>query len=360
MKTGTRTQVALTKRFGISRILRLSSRSFCSSSVSSDPSSTIDPARGITLWAIVAGNLTPCVEREGRRRRRRARARRASRVFSSWSASSLDAVAARAAHRLVGRDDHRRAARPPGAAASAPASRPSSCSWGWRRCPWGWRASACAFTSGTTRGTSGSIRHADELSMTMAPAAARRGDRTLDDVAPDGRQRDVDAREVGRRGVLDGDRAALATRASCRPSAPRRRTASSSTGKSRSARIVAHHGADLAGGSDDGDAHGGSLGHSASRPNALCRARTASATRSARSTHEMRIELVEIISMLMPLFVERLEHRAPSRRGSTSCRRRRCDTRPMPSSLVTDGRVDVVGAPLGRPPWRRRDRSWRR
>ena len=37
------------------------------------------------------------------------------------------------------------------------------------------RASASALASGTTRGTSGSRRQADELSMTMAPAAARRG-----------------------------------------------------------------------------------------------------------------------------------------------------------------------------------------
>ena len=34
-------------------------------------------------------------------------------------------------------------------------------------------------------GTSGSIRHADELSITMAPAAANRGASSRDDVAPD-------------------------------------------------------------------------------------------------------------------------------------------------------------------------------
>ena len=48
-KTGTRTQVPETRRPGMCRILRDSLRSFCSSSVSSDPSSTMDPASGTTL-----------------------------------------------------------------------------------------------------------------------------------------------------------------------------------------------------------------------------------------------------------------------------------------------------------------------
>src|SRR3984957_16589725 len=39
-------------------------------------------------------------------------------------------------------------------------------------------------TSGTTRGTSGSMRQADELSMTMTPAAATLGARARDAVAP--------------------------------------------------------------------------------------------------------------------------------------------------------------------------------
>ena len=52
VKTGTRTQVPETRSSGRSRILRLSLRSFCSSSVSSLPSSTTDPAIGSTLNAI--------------------------------------------------------------------------------------------------------------------------------------------------------------------------------------------------------------------------------------------------------------------------------------------------------------------
>ncbi len=51
-KTGTRTQVPETLSSGISRILRDSLRSFCSSSVSKEPSSTIEPASGSTLKAM--------------------------------------------------------------------------------------------------------------------------------------------------------------------------------------------------------------------------------------------------------------------------------------------------------------------
>ena len=49
VKTGTRTQMPDTFSSGMPRILRDSLRSFCSSSVSSSPSSTIDPAIGRTL-----------------------------------------------------------------------------------------------------------------------------------------------------------------------------------------------------------------------------------------------------------------------------------------------------------------------
>ena len=49
VKTGTRTQMPETGRSGMPRILRDSLRSFCSSSVSSSPSSTIEPASGSTL-----------------------------------------------------------------------------------------------------------------------------------------------------------------------------------------------------------------------------------------------------------------------------------------------------------------------
>ena len=49
--------------------------------------------------------------------------------------------------------------------------------------PFGIDPSASALTSGTTRGTSGSMRQADELSMTTAPAAATTGASSFE-VAP--------------------------------------------------------------------------------------------------------------------------------------------------------------------------------
>ena len=50
--------------------------------------------------------------------------------------------------------------------------------------PLGRCANMWAFTSGTTRGTSGSIRQAEELSMTVAPACATTGARARDVVLP--------------------------------------------------------------------------------------------------------------------------------------------------------------------------------
>ena len=58
VNTGTRTQVPETSRSGISRIFRVSLRSFCSSSVSPLPSSTSFPASGSTLKAMGRTNLT--------------------------------------------------------------------------------------------------------------------------------------------------------------------------------------------------------------------------------------------------------------------------------------------------------------
>ena len=71
------------------------------------------------------------------------------------------------------------------------------------------------FTSDTTSGTSGSLRHADELSITVTPAAANRGACTSDIVLPGGEQRDVQTGRVRRRGVFDFD--LLAAEGSLRP-----------------------------------------------------------------------------------------------------------------------------------------------
>ena len=50
--------------------------------------------------------------------------------------------------------------------------------------PFGMFASVCGFTSETTSGTSGSIRHADELSITMTPLSVNRGASAFEPVAP--------------------------------------------------------------------------------------------------------------------------------------------------------------------------------
>ena len=68
--------------------------------------------------------------------------------------------------------------------------------------PLGIDASAAALTSGTTRGTSGSMRHADELSMTMAPAAANLGASSRRGRGPAGEQGEIQAGRVGGGRVL--------------------------------------------------------------------------------------------------------------------------------------------------------------
>ena len=67
--TGTRTQRTDTSRSGRPRILRLSLRSFWSSSVSSAPSSMKLPACGMTLKAIVLGNFSAAGKLDRARRR---------------------------------------------------------------------------------------------------------------------------------------------------------------------------------------------------------------------------------------------------------------------------------------------------
>ena len=47
-----------------------------------------------------------------------------------------------------------------------------------------WRARSCALTSGTTSGTLGSMRNAEELSITIAPAARAAGANSRLRVAP--------------------------------------------------------------------------------------------------------------------------------------------------------------------------------
>ena len=103
----------------------------------------------------------------------------------------LDAGQSGARHRLVG------ATRPGG---RSPASAWSGCStgiaaivvqFGLATIPFGMRSSVLRVHLGTTSGTSGSMRQAEELSITTAPAAAKRGASVAAmPVAPDGEQRE--------------------------------------------------------------------------------------------------------------------------------------------------------------------------
>ena len=172
VKTGTRTQVPDTSSSGMSRILRVSLRSFCSSSVSSRPSSTIEPARGSTLKAIGAGNTLGAGNSTAA----------PSKVQLGGPVDDLlgllvelgDAGEPAAGDRLVGGDDQ---ARSPASRCSGPSTGMAAMvvQFGLAMMPLGRSAAAWPLTSATTSGTSGSMRQADELSMTTAPAAADPG-----------------------------------------------------------------------------------------------------------------------------------------------------------------------------------------
>ena len=71
--------------------------------------------------------------------------------------------------------------------------------------PLGGLIASSGFTSETTSGTSGSLRQAEELSITIAPAAATFGANSRDIDRPRREQRQVEPGEVGGRGVLHDD-----------------------------------------------------------------------------------------------------------------------------------------------------------
>src|SRR4029078_6146241 len=110
-----------------------------------------------------------------------------------------------------------------------------------------------------------------------------------------------------------------------------------------------HHRADLAGGADDSEAVSVLPGrHAANSPkgcsgrmvpspessNAVCRALTASGTRSPGTTQEMRIGEVEIISMLMPLS-PRVVNTLAATPGWVFIPAPTIDTLPIDSSVAT-------------------------
>ena len=148
------------------RILRLSLRSFFSSSVSNSPSSTIEPAIGSTLNAIGATYFSGCGNVD--RRAVVGQLARAVDDLADLLVELVDAGTAAARDRLVGADDQ------PGEAGLG-VQRPSDRHRGHRRAVRvgddalaGVGDRAAGLTSLTTSGTSGSIRQAEELSMTIS------------------------------------------------------------------------------------------------------------------------------------------------------------------------------------------------
>ena len=208
----------------MSRILRLSLRSFCSSSVSSVPSSTTEPAIGSTLNAIGrtyfvgAGKL----DRDavvGERRGALVADRR------DLAGELLDAGEPAAGHRLVGADDqphqpglvvqrlehrhrgHRGAVRVGDDALARPA--------------YGVRVDLADHQRdvGVHPPGRGVVDH-DGAGRGEPRRERARGRAT------GGEQRDVEAGRVGGRGVLDDDLPAAPRRSWCRRSGPRRRSGS--------------------------------------------------------------------------------------------------------------------------------------
>ena len=195
----------------------------------------------------------------------------------------VDALLARAAGGLEAGGDHRRSGRSGRAAPWPAASRPSSCSSGWRRSRAGRRRSASGLTSLTTSGTSGSIRNALELSTTSAPASANRCAQAREVVAP----------------ALNSARSKppIVSSASGRQTRPSSSVAAGRAlgGEGDELGVgeplvgqAAHDGADGTGGSDDRDAHGpkasqrGGTGSAAGRRGPRTRRVRPGSARSAR------------------------------------------------------------------------------
>ena len=203
VNTGTRTQVPDTSRSGMPRILRDSLRSFCSSSVSNAPSSTSEPASGSTLNAIGRANFTGSGKVD-----RRAVVRQAGRAVEGLAhllVELVDAGQPGARHRLVGRRRSAGSGRPRGAAASSTGIAAIVVQFGLAMMPLRAFATSAPLTSATTSGTSGSIRQADELSITVAPAAANVGASSRDPAPPAENSAMSSPDGSARGGVLDPD-----------------------------------------------------------------------------------------------------------------------------------------------------------
>ena len=162
-----------TSRSGSPRIFRLSLRSFCSSSVSSVPSETIDPASGITSKAIVrtylfgSGKFTEFPSYANAAMSWVIAA--STWVFSSATpASPLPDTAWKVVTITRCNPANLSNALSTGIAAMV-------VQLGLAIMPFFAFLTSSGFTSLTTSGTSGSMRQAEELSITVAPEAANFG-----------------------------------------------------------------------------------------------------------------------------------------------------------------------------------------
>ena len=223
VNTGTRTQVPDTAQLGdVEDLAALVAELLLLVGLVASRRRRATPANGSTLKAIGRGELAAApgtstaraVEGERRRRRRP--------TLRDLLVELGDAGQAGAGHGLVGADDEARRARPRRAAASSTGMAAMVVQFGLATMPLGRRSRACGLTSDTTSGTSGSIRHAEELSMTTAPAAATRGASARRGGAAGREQRDVEAGVVGGRRRPRRRSRRPATAACARPSGPRR------------------------------------------------------------------------------------------------------------------------------------------
>ena len=325
VNTGTRTQVQVTERSGSPRIFRLSSRNFCSSLVS--PRAVLHQVAG-DRQHVVGDGVGEDGRPAGTSTARPSKVRATPPRPPSSSAGSR-ARPPRPARRPTPPGRSRRSAgRSPAASWSGLSTGIATMvvQFGLATIPFGIEPRASSLTSGTTRGTSGSIRHAEELSMTIAPAAAKRGASSREPGAP--QENRARSRPAGSAAAASSTDQLLAAgrRAGGRPSATEANTRSSSSGKSRSSRTaritpsrparsrrplrlacrsVYERAAHRRRPRPSDRASPGSPAQDSSK--ASCRARTASSTAAARIMQEIRIDEVEIISMLMPCGGQRLE-----------------------------------------------------
>ena len=118
----------------------------------------------------------------------------------------------------------------------------------------------------TTSGTPGSMRHADELSITVAPRAAAWGARSREMSAAGAEQRDVDAVERVAVGLPDLDRSGRSTCDGPAGRPPRGEQPQLPDREAALAEHLDHRPTDDAGGADDGNGEGVRLGHPATAP----------------------------------------------------------------------------------------------